>query len=65
MPNQGLPSYRENNTLDDEFVRDCSNSSNYPVAVDVKKKDDVLDEEAHATLTESFLDLAHLSICKF
>ena len=61
MPNQGLRLICENNTLDDEFIRDCSNSSNYPVAVDVEKKDDALGEEAHATLNESFLDMAHLS----
>ena len=59
--NASFASYNSvNNTLDDEFVQDCSSRSPYADEVVVGRND--TNNDAPHTVTESFLDMTHLSI---
>ena len=59
--NASFASYNSvNNTLDDEFVQDCSSKSPYTDEVVVRRNN--TNNDAPHTVTESFLDMTHLSI---
>ena len=50
-----------NNTLDDEFVKDCSSKSPYAGEVVVSRNNNTNDDP-HTGVTDSFLNMTHLSI---